>query len=213
MYTSACGNSLLKAQRLSNLATIIPNAPTSLTGTTSICSIVGTSTAATYTCSSVNNAVSYLWTIPAGAVIDSGSNGLKIKVRFITASAADSIFVQAVGTTGCYGAKKVLKLITTGCVTPTFTRVQNQPSISTPINPMTVSVYPNPTTSSYHLFVKSNNISTVNARVFDAQGRLVKTFRFNSSETVAFGNELKAGVYFVELREGKELKTVRVVKY
>jgi hypothetical protein len=213
MYTSACGNSPLKAQKLSNVATTILAAPTTLTGTSSICSIVGTSTATTYTCSSVTNAVSYVWTIPTGAVIDSGSNGLKIKVRFITAGTADSIYVQAVGSTGCYGAKKVLKLITTGCVTPTYTRVENQPSINTPNDPMTVSVYPNPTTSSYHLFVKSNNTSTVNARVFDAQGRLVKTFRFNSSETIAFGNEFKAGVYIIELREGKKLKTVRVVKY
>jgi hypothetical protein len=213
MYTSACGNSLLKAQKLTNAATTILAAPTTLTGTTSICSIVGTSVGATYTCSAVSNAVSYVWTIPAGAVIDSGSNGLKIKVRFITASAADSIFVQAVGTTGCFGAKKVLKLITTGCVTPTYTRVENQPSINTPIDLMTVSVYPNPTTSSYHLFVKSNHTSTVIARVFDAQGRLVNTFRFNSSETIAFGNELKAGVYLVELRDGKQTKTVRVVKY
>jgi hypothetical protein len=214
MFTSACGNSPWKAQKLSNVATTILAAPTTLTGTTSICSIVGTSTAATYTCSAVTNAVSYAWTIPAGAVIDSGSNGLKIKVRFITASAADSIFVQAVGTTGCYGAKKVLKLVTIGCVPQlVFTRLENQPSINTSIDPMTVSVYPNPTTSSYHLFVKSNHTSTVNARVFDAQGRLVKTFRFNSSETIAFGNEFKAGVYIIELREGKELKTVRVVKY
>ena len=213
MFTSACGNSLSKAQKLSNVATAILAAPSTLTGTTSICSIVGTTTAATYTCSAVTNAASYVWSIPAGAVIDSGSNGLKIKVRFITAGAADSIFVQAVGSTGCYGAKKVLKLITTGCVAPTYTRVENQPSINTPIDPMTVSVYPNPTTSSYHLFVKSNITSIVNARVFDAQGRLVKTFRFNSSETIAFGNEFKAGVYIIELREGKELKTIRVVKY
>jgi uncharacterized protein (TIGR02145 family) len=213
MYTSACGNSPLKAQKLTNAATTILAAPTTLTGTTSICSIVGTSVGATYTCSAVSNAVSYVWTIPAGAVIDSGSNGLKIKVRFITASAADSIFVQAVGTTGCFGAKKVLKLITTGCVTPTYTRVENQTSINTPIDLMTVSVYPNPTTSSYHLFVKSNHTSTVIARVFDAQGRLVNTFRFNSSETIAFGNELKGGVYLVELRDGKQIKTVRVVKY
>jgi hypothetical protein len=63
------------------------------------------------------------------------------------------------------------------------------------------------------LFVKSNHTSTVIARVFDAQGRLVNTFRFNSSETIAFGNELKAGVYLVELRDGKQIKTVRVVKY
>jgi hypothetical protein len=49
--------------------------------------------------------------------------------------------------------------------------------------------------------------------VYDAQGRLVNTFKFNSTETIVFGNELKAGVYLVELRQGNELKAVRVVKY
>jgi hypothetical protein len=138
---------------------------------------------------------------------------LKIKVRFNTAGANDSIYVQAIGTNGCAGAKKVLKLVTTGCVTPTYSRTET-PVIATPVaEPMTVSIYPNPTTTSYQLYVKSGNVSTFTARVFDMQGRLVNTFKFSSMETIAFGSELKPGVYVVEVREGDKIKTLRVIKY
>ena len=212
LYTSNCGNSLAKAQKLSNVAPTLLAAPTTLTGTTSICSIVGKSTGATYTCSAVTGATSYSWTLPSSAVIDSGSNGLKIRVRFITAGANDSIFVQAVGTNGCAGTKKVLKLVTTGCVTLPTTRIVRP--VLTAEEPISISVYPNPTTSAFNMFVKSPLLSQkVTARVFDDNGRLIKTMTFSSDETIAFGNELRAGVYIVEIREGKEVKNVKVIKF
>jgi hypothetical protein len=214
MYTSACGNSPSKAQKLSNAAATILAAPSTLTGTTSICSIVGTATGATYTASAVTNAVSYVWSIPTGAVIDSGSNGLKIKIRFVTVGANDSIYVQAFGTSGCYGTKKVLKLLTTGCVTPTYSRGETPLSSIVMEEPIKVNVYPNPTSSAFNLVVYSTSYSQkVKANVFDLQGRLVKTFTFNSDETISFGNELKSGVYLIEVIEGGKSKTVRVVKY
>jgi hypothetical protein len=212
-YTSACGNSPAKAQKLSNLAPTLLAAPATLTGTTSICSAVGTSTSNRYIASAVTGALSYVWTLPAGAVLDSGSNGLKIKVRFLTAGDNDSIFVQAVGTNGCAGAKRVLKLVTTGCVTQLISRTNVPSTIKTSIDPMQVNVYPNPTTNAFQLFVKSPTASKITMRVLDVQGRLIKTISFNSDETIAFGNDLKSGVYMVEVREGNVVKTVRVVKY
>ena len=212
-YTSGCGVSVAKAKKLSNVAATILAASTKLTGTTSICSIVGTLTSARYTASAVTGSVSYLWTLPSGAVIDSGSNGLKIKVRFITAGPNDSIYVQAVGTNGCVGANKVLKLVTTGCVTLPTSRVIN-PVITSTKESMDVMVYPNPTTSAYQLFVKSSKLShKIKARIIDLQGRLIKTLTFKTNETISFGDEFKAGVYIIEVREGDKVKTVRVVKF
>ena len=77
-------------------------------------------------------------------------------------------------------------------------------------------IYPNPTRSEYHMIVKSKNKSSQNsikARILDVQGRQIKTFTFNSNETIDFGNDLKTGVYMVELREGDKVKTIRVVKF
>jgi len=80
------------------------------------------------TFASVLTAKGYVWTIPTTAVIDSPSaplaaNGLKIKVRFTAAGANDSVYVQAIGAGGCPGAKKVLKITTTNCVTPVFANI------------------------------------------------------------------------------------------
>ncbi len=213
LYTSDCGNSPAKAQKLSNLAPTLLAASATLTGTTSICSAVGTSTSNRYIASAVTGALSYVWTLPAGAVLDSGSNGLRIKVRFLTAGANDSIFVQAVGTNGCAGTKKVLKLVTTGCVTQLISRTIVPSTIKTSIDPMKINVYPNPTTNTFQMFVKTPTASKITMRVLDVQGRLIKTISFNSDETIAFGNDLKSGVYMVEVREGNVVKTVRVVKY
>jgi uncharacterized 2Fe-2S/4Fe-4S cluster protein (DUF4445 family) len=78
---------------------------------------------------------------------------------------------------------------------------------------MKINVYPNPTTNAFQMFVKTPNASKISMRILDVQGRLIKTNSFNSDETIAFGNDLKSGVYMVEIREGNVVKTVRVVKY
>ncbi len=75
-------------------------------------------------------------------------------------------------------------------------------------------IYPNPSASDYQLIVKSPNQSQkIKARILDVQGRLIKTMTFNSHETISFGNDLKAGIYLVEVSEGNIVKTIRVVKF
>lgn len=211
-YTSGCGNSAIKAQKLSNLAILTLSSPATLTGTTSICSIVGTTTATRYTTSTLSGAINYLWTLPAGALLDSGSNGLKIKVRFITAGANDSIYVQGIGANGCAGAKKVLKLVTTNCITLPTSKFAN--SIDEKGKNLDAIIYPNPTISAFNLLVKSSKQSkTIKARFIDSQGRQIKTLTFNSNEIVSFGNELRSGLYLVEVIDGDDVKMLKVVKY
>jgi hypothetical protein len=60
------------------------------------------------------------------------------------------------------------------------------------------------------MLVKGNATAT-NIKVKDIQGRLVKTI--NTTGTTTIGNELNSGVYFIEVRNGNEVKTIRVVKY
>jgi len=198
------------ATRATAAVTILPvlAASTNLTGVTSICSIVGTSTGTTYTATAVTGAVSYLWTIPTGAAIDSGNNGLKIKVKFLTAGANDSIYVQTVGSNGCAGAKRVLKLVTTTCATA-FAKGS---SISLS-KEMLLKVFPNPTTSNFNLQVVTAGKEEVTARVLDMQGRFIKSVVIAPNRTINIGSELKAGAYFIEVRQGKEVKTTRVIKF
>jgi hypothetical protein len=203
--TSGC----VSTTRTAAIATVnlLLTAPSTLTGTASICPIVGTANAATYTATAVTNAVSYQWTVPVGAVIDSGSNGLKIKVRFITAGPSDSIFVQALASTGCAGAKKVLKLITAGCATPITKAVTSN------FETMNVNVFPNPTTSNFNVQVVTAGKEIINARVLDLQGRQIKLITINPYETITIGAELKAGSYIIEVRQGMNIKTTRILKF
>ncbi len=211
-YTSGCGNSAIKAQKLSNVAISTLSSPSMLTGMTIICSIVGTTTSTTYSTSNLSGAISYLWTLPTGAILDSGSNGLKIEVRFITAGANDSIYVQAVGANGCAGAKKVLKLVTRDCITLPTSRLAN--SIEEEGKILDAIIYPNPTTRTFNLLVKSSKQSkTIKARIIDSQGRQIKTLTFNSNEIFSFGNELISGLYLVEVIDGDNVKMMKVVKY
>jgi hypothetical protein len=210
-YTSGCGNSATKAQKLSNLTISNLSSPSTLTGTTSICSIVGTTTATRYTTSTLSGAISYLWTLPAGAILDSGSNGLKIKVRFITAGANDSIYVQGIGANGCAGAKKVLKLVTTNCITLPTSKFANSMDEKGKI--LDAIIYPNPTMSAFNLLVKSSKQSKkLKARIIDSQGRQIKTLTFNSNEIVSFGIELRSGLYLVEVIDGDDVKMMKVLK-
>lgn len=212
-YNSGCGTSANKAQKLSNLAIKTTAAPTALTGTTSICSIVGTSFTARYTASAIIGAVSYLWTIPSGAIIDSGSNGLKIKVRFFTAGPSDSIYVQAIGANACAGAKKVLRLVTLGCVTSQNSKI-GTPMFSSTSDFTDVVVYPNPTTNTFQLSIKSSkSFQNIRVRIIDLQGRNLRTVSFNSNYNTTFGDDLKPGVYMLEVFGPSKIKTIRVVKY
>jgi hypothetical protein len=51
------------------------------------------------------------------------------------------------------------------------------------------------------------------SKVIDLQGRLIKSFECNANQVTALGNELKPGVYMVEVRMGDEVKTVRAVRF
>ena len=202
--------SCVSATRTTVTATITPilSAPSSLTGTTTICPIVGTLTSARYTTVAVTGATSYSWTIPSGAVIDSGSNGLKIKVRFITAGSNDSIYVQA--NNGCLGSKKVLKLTTTGCATtPVIGKIKYIAS-SEILNSIEIS--PNPTNNTFNIKSLGLNNESISARIIDIQGRTLTSFKTNSIDGNNFGGELKHGIYFIEFRQGKNIKTIKLIK-
>ena len=188
-------------------------APSSLTGTTNICPIVGTATGTTYTTTAVTGATNYVWTIPSGAVIDSGSNGLRIKVRFVTAGANDSIFVQA--NNGCLGAKRVLKLVTTGCATTPFAKNDFGAGLQTSFknqNNLGLSIYPNPTSNVIHLKLNTTLNDNAEVKILDLQGRLINTILMRSSELKSLGSDLKPGVYIIKVTQGNQIATSRFVK-
>jgi hypothetical protein len=52
----------------------------------------------------------------------------------------------------------------------------------------------------------------VGLKVFDLQGRLIKSLEAQADQTLIIGADLKPGSYFIEVRQGKNRKITKVVK-
>jgi hypothetical protein len=95
---------------------------------------------------------------------------------------------------------------------PGFAGNTGNKAITSAIEGMDVNVYPNPAISNFNLKVITAENELIKVRVLDAQGRFVKMIRIAPNQQVILGAELKSGVYLLEISNGKQLKTQRIVK-
>jgi hypothetical protein len=216
-YAAARSSAGCLSARTSVAATISPllAASASITGTTAVCPIVGTTTTTNYTAAIVTNATSYKWTVPAGAVITSALTGRTITVRFITVATGDAITVQGVASNGCAGNPKTLALSITACATPVLLSSANTNKIKAVpvVETLTVKVFPNPSNTLFNLNVTSSSTEKVQVRMMDARGSILKTVTINPSNTLRIGEELRPGVYMFEVRQGGNTKVVKAIKF
>jgi hypothetical protein len=119
---------------------------------------------------------------------------------------------------GTQGGSKSQALTHTGCAVGT--KMSMPVTTTTNSNSFEVSLYPNPSAGEFKLLVnlvggKTPTMAAAKAtvKVIDLQGRLMKSFECNANQVTALGNELKPGVYMVEVRIGNEVKTVRAVRF
>jgi hypothetical protein len=165
----------------------------------------------TYSISAIpSNATSLLWSVPVGATLVSGQGTRSITVSYSGTTIDGNVIVQAINNCSLSGArvsKVKLGACASGVAGNTFTKV-----VSGSEN-WKVNVYPNPTTTSFNMQVTAADSKKLLVRILDIQGRVIKTFTTAASQTNHFGNELKSGVYMVEVTKGLEKKVVRVVKY
>jgi hypothetical protein len=228
LYTTAgCGNSLRKGAKLSNTLLGVPVAPTiTIAIKSDVCNVrtyrytapavlpIATTTAGA--------ASGYLWSTPTGTVgstgtIDSGSVNSRIITVTYTSNAAagagDSIRLRYT-TAGCGNgvikAQKLSNLVKTGC--PPIAKNTSKVSNLLPTS-MEVKVYPNPTTSQFNVEVKSSETEEAELSVLDITGRFIKRLKVSSNSIVNLGSDLKSGAYILEVKQGKEVKTIRVIKY
>jgi hypothetical protein len=166
----------------------------------------------------------YLWSTPTGTVGSTGtidSGGITSRIITVTyssnaaAGVGDSIRLRYTTNgcgTGAIKAQKLSNLVKAGCPpiakTTPISRVPNSLPTS-----MEVKVYPNPTTTQFNVQVKSSGTEEAVVRVLDVTGRFIKSVKVSSNSNVNLGSDLKAGAYMLEVRQGKEVKTVRVMKF
>jgi hypothetical protein len=228
-YTSICGNGIRKASKLTNTLLGAPLAPATITIQTK--SDVCNSRTYRYIAPAVlplatttaGAATGYLWSTPTGTIgstgtIDSGNVNSRIITVTYTSNAAASVgdSIRLRYTSGCGNgaikAQKLSNVVKTGCA-PISKNVSTSRVPTTVASPMEVTVYPNPTKRLFNVQVKSSSTETAVVRVLDFTGRFIKSIKVSSNSNVITGSDLKAGAYMLEVRQGKEVKMVRVVKF
>ena len=74
-----------------------------------------------------------------------------------------------------------------------------------------VQAYPNPSSSEFSLSISSDVQEPVNLRVFDLSGKLLRTIKTTTGIT-KLGNELKSGIYIVEIVQNTNKETIKLIK-
>jgi len=151
------------------------------------------------------NARSILWTVPTGATIDSGQGGLRIRVIFPAKGTAYSGSVTAAGVNACgTGTGRSTTVKITACAIAK--------SLPEYLDGWQLSVFPNPTSGQFNMNVLTENHAKLEYRLLDMQGRELHRNNLSSGVTETFGGNLLPGAYWLEIRQGKTRKTIKLVK-
>lgn len=78
--------------------------------------------------------------------------------------------------------------------------------------PFASNVWPNPSNGDFKLEVQSSSNENAVLSIFDINGRLVSNVNAGNQQTISFGENLKAGIYMVVVRQGNNFNTFKVVK-
>lgn len=70
--------------------------------------------------------------------------------------------------------------------------------------------YPNPTGDSWT--VKTNNINMSTIEVFDVSGKMVVSLKPNGNDVIIDGSNLRAGLYFAQIKTANGSSTIKLIK-
>ena len=166
----------------------------------------------TYSISSLpGNATATEWTVPTGGTIVSGQGTISITVSYISGVVDGLVSVRGINNCGSSSYKTSIVKLAPCPAGPTAPMTKGLPIVVS--DPMEVKVFPNPTINNFSLQVITADQQEVMVRILDVQGRFIKSVKVDPYQTISIGSELKSGSYMLEVRQGNNLKTTRVVKY
>jgi hypothetical protein len=81
------------------------------------------------------------------------------------------------------------------------------------INPFDVKAFPNPSGDEFNVYLEGANNEKVSLTVYDALGREIRKFEKESGNIpIHFGRDLKGGIYILEVKQGSNRKTIKLIK-
>ena len=73
-------------------------------------------------------------------------------------------------------------------------------------------VLPNPSSQYFNVEIESAANEKIEVNLYDINGRFISKLNAVKNQTYKFGNDLRPGVYMIEVRQGQQRKTVKLVK-
>ena len=81
------------------------------------------------------------------------------------------------------------------------------------LKPFNVKAYPNPSENQFTLQLDGASNEKIMVVVYDAVGRQVKKIeRSDNLSPIKFGEDLKVGTYIVEVRQGVNRRSLKLIK-
>ncbi len=78
------------------------------------------------------------------------------------------------------------------------------------------SIYPNPVKNNFSMQMNNGHLGTINIKIADQSGKIIKTFKFEKSQEAAqlnlSANELPAGIYFLKVQIGNWSDSRKLIK-
>ena len=121
-------------------------------------------------------------------------------------------YTTAPNTRGCTNSTSTNFSVSAPCLSkPDYAKGGSQTEVVSPSS-LEVSIAPNPTGNVFNVQVKAPKKESISLRVLDVNGKTAFAAKGMPGQIFHFGEQLKAGTYMVEVRQGEEVKTVKAVK-
>ena len=98
------------------------------------------------------------------------------------------------------------------CAPPIATTTRNTVVKTSVSNRFTVQAYPNPTANEFTLILTGYNPEKVSIVVTDIMGRKVYQAATSNKQQIRFGNNLQPGIYIVQVTQGEQKQSIKVIK-
>lgn len=73
-------------------------------------------------------------------------------------------------------------------------------------------ISPNPSSQYFNLLVTSSSTEKIEIKLFDTRGRFIASVNTGKNRAYRFGDDLRPGVYIIEIRQGVQIKTLKAIK-
>jgi hypothetical protein len=162
-----------------------------------------------------SNATSVIWTIPAAGTIINGQGTSSITVSYPSTTVGGQVTAQSVNNCSV-SSIRTLNVKLSGCPSnfaPDSTSTGRMPIEYS--KGADVQISPNPTQSSFKLLLNGFSVTGENVKIklMDVQGRVISCTNMMPAESLSFGNDLKAGTYFLQIVQGRKIIIRRLIKY